>query len=122
MEPKRFYNQNFSLFIVKLKKLWFSAILMFKFAEKYKAIFSNGVSCALVGKNYYLVADFCSTYAGFSPINKSEIFDLFCRFFVRHTLDFIQYISRKFPIHKSKFSILFSTRFLSDLARILSNI
>jgi len=28
MEPKRFYSQNFSLFIVKFKKLWFSAPLM----------------------------------------------------------------------------------------------
>jgi len=27
MEPKRFYSQNFSLFIVKFKKLGFSALL-----------------------------------------------------------------------------------------------
>jgi len=29
MGPKRFYSRNFSLFIVKFKKLWFSAPLKF---------------------------------------------------------------------------------------------
>jgi len=31
MGPKRFYSQNFSLFIVKFKKLGFSALLIFYF-------------------------------------------------------------------------------------------